>query len=74
MKGMDKRELLRRLREQIRTDLQGMCQIGDVELYACIDQAIAREGEHQYLTLARKLELKHRLYDAFRRLDILQDK
>lgn len=73
MKGMDKRELLRRLREQIRTDLQGMCQIGDVELYACIDQAIAREGEHQYLTLARKLELKHRLYDAFRRLDILQE-
>ena len=73
MKGMDKRELLRRLREQIRTDLQGMCQIGDVELYACIDQAIAREGEHQYLPLARKLELKHRLYDAFRRLDILQE-
>ncbi|MCI6888459.1 MAG: CpaF family protein [Lachnospiraceae bacterium] len=70
---MDKRELLRRLREQIRTDLQGMCQIGDVELYACIDQAIAREGEHQYLPLARKLELKHRLYDAFRRLDILQE-
>lgn len=73
MKGMDKRELLRRLREQIRTDLQGMCQIGDEELYACIDQAIAREGEHQYLPLARKLELKHRLYDAFRRLDILQE-
>lgn len=73
MKGMDKRELLRRLREQIRTDLQGMCQIGDEELYACIDQAIAREEEHQYLPLARKLELKHRLYDAFRRLDILQE-
>ena len=73
MKGMDKRKLLRRLREQIRTDLQGMCQIGDEELYACIDQAIAREGEHQYLPLARKLELKHRLYDAFRRLDILQE-
>lgn len=73
MEENEKREILRRLREQIRTELRGMCQIEDEELYACIDRAIAQEGERQYLPLGRRLELKQRLFDAFRRLDILQE-
>lgn len=73
MHEKDQRETLRRLREQVRESLQGMCQIEDEELYACIDHAIAQEGERQYLPLARRLELKQRLYDAFRRLGILQE-
>lgn len=67
------RELLRRLKEEIREELQGRNQIEDEELYDCIDQAIAREASCRYLPLRRRLELKNRLYDAFRRLDILQE-
>lgn len=61
------------LRAQVQEELQGLCQIDDEELFACIDQAIMQEGARRYLPLSRRLELKTRLYDAFRRLDILQE-
>lgn len=67
------RMTLRRLREEIQQELHEFCQIDDEELFECIDRAIAREGIRRYLTLARRLELRRRLYDAFRRLDILQE-
>ena len=67
------RVTLRRLKEEIQQELQEFCQIDDEELLECIDQAIAREGARRYLPLTRRLELKQRLYDAFRRLDILQE-
>lgn len=67
------RMTLRRLREEIQQELHEFCQIDDEELFECIDRAIAREGIRRYLPLARRLELRRRLYDAFRRLDILQE-
>lgn len=67
------RVTLRRLREEIQQELHEFCQIDDEELFECIDRAIAREGIRKYLPLARRLELRQRLYDAFRRLDILQE-
>lgn len=54
-------------------ELQGINQIEEENLQECIDQAIRREGRRQYLPLRRRLELKARLYDSFRRLDILQE-
>lgn len=68
-----KRAVLERIKGEIREELQGRSQIEDEELYECIDQAIAQEAEDHYLPLKRRLELKTRLYDAFRRLDILQE-
>ena len=67
------RVLLQVLREQIQEELQEYAQIEDEELFACIDQAIRQEGTRRYLPLASRLELKNRLYDSFRRLDILQE-
>lgn len=67
------RMLLQVLREQIQEELQEYAQIEDEELFACIDQAIRQEGAQRYLPLASRLELKNRLYDSFRRLDILQE-
>lgn len=67
------RMTLRRLREEIQQELHEFCQIDDEELFECIDRTIAREGIRRYLPLARRLELRRRLYDAFRRLDILQE-
>lgn len=69
----DMRVLLNALREQIQGELQEYAQIEDEELFACIDQAIRQEGTQRYLPLAARLELKQRLYDSFRRLDILQE-
>lgn len=54
-------------------EIQGISQIEEENLQECIDRAIRREGQRQYLPLQRRLELKTRLYDSFRRLDILQE-
>lgn len=67
------KELLEELKERIRGELQSRSQIDDEELYDCIDQAIAEAAAHKYLPLRRRLELKNRLFDSFRRLDILQE-
>lgn len=67
------KELLEELKSRIRRELQSRNQIDDEELYDCIDQAIAEEAMHKYLPLRRRLELRNRLFDAFRRLDILQE-
>lgn len=69
----EKGKILRMLREQIQQELQEYAQIEEEELFSCIDRAIQEEGKHSYLPLAVRLEMKHRLYDSFRRLDILQE-
>ncbi len=64
---------LERLKPKVREELENRGRMEDEELNACIHQVIEEEGKHQYLPLKRRLELKTRLYDAFRRLDILQE-
>lgn len=61
------------LREQISRELQARQQIEEEELRACIHQAIAQEAAQTYLPLKSRLKLYKRLYDSFRRLDILQE-
>ena len=53
--------------------LSGFEQIGDDELYDCIEQAVAGVAGRQYLPLGQRIDLKNRLFDSFRRLDILQE-
>ena len=65
--------LLEQLRGEVRETLSGFEQIGDEELYDCIDQAIVGQAGRQYLPLGQRIELKNRLFDSFRRLDILQE-
>lgn len=64
---------LERLKAQVREEIQNCCHIEDEELYTWIDQALSEEAEQQYLPLKTRLELRRRLYDAFRKLDILQE-
>lgn len=72
--GTEAREMLYRiLRNQIRQELQERHQVGDEELMECIHQAIGQAAASQYLPLKKRLELKKRLFDGFRRLDILQE-
>lgn len=65
--------LLEKLKEQIREELQSRNRIEEEELNACIHQVIEEEAVNSYLPLKKRLELKTRLYDGFRRLDILQE-
>ena len=67
------KNLLDQLRGEVRQTLAGFDQIGDDELYDCIDQAVAGAAEQQYLPLGQRIELKNKLFDSFRRLDILQE-
>ena len=67
------KKLLDELRSEVREALSGFEQIGDDELYDCIEQAVAGVAERQYLPLGQRIDLKYRLFDSFRRLDILQE-
>lgn len=67
------KQTLERLKEQVRREIQNCCHLEDEELYAWIDQAVLEEAGRQYLPLRTRLELRTRLYDAFRRLGILQE-
>ncbi len=64
---------LERLKEQVRREIQTSRHIEDEELLAWIDRAVEEEARRQYLPLKSRVELGRRLYDAFRRLDILQE-
>ncbi|MCI8565797.1 MAG: CpaF family protein [Lachnospiraceae bacterium] len=48
-------------------------EISDEGLYAVIDQVLAETAKERYLSLADRGPLRQRLFDAFRRLDILQE-
>ena len=50
-----------------------MREVDDDELYGLIDEQIEKAEEDNYLPVARKLQLRTRLFDSFRRLDILQE-
>lgn len=67
------KQTLERLKEQVRKEIRNCRQIEDEELLAWIDQAVMEEAGRQYLPLKVRLELRTKLYDAFRRLDILQE-
>lgn len=69
----EKRSILEQLKEQIRTELQSWDRIEEEELNECIYRVIKEAAANNYLPLKKRLELKTRLYDAFRRLDILQE-
>lgn len=65
--------LLKRLKEGLREQLHDCGQIEDEQLHCCIDEALQAAAQQEYLPLSRRLELKRRLFDGFRRLDILQE-
>ena len=69
----EKRERLEQIKERIRIQLRDRSQVDDDVLYACIEEAVEEEARARYLPLEGRLELRNRLVNAFRRLDILQE-
>ena len=66
-------DILIRLRNQLREELNLGGQLDDAGLYEMIDRVIQELGEQEYISLPVRMELRIRLFDGFRRLGILQE-
>lgn len=66
-------EVFSRIQQNLNEILTDMREIGDDELYGLIDEQIELAEDDNYLPVSRKLQLRTRLFDSFRRLDILQE-
>ena len=60
------KKLLDELRSEVREALSGFEQIGDDELYDCIEQAVAGVAERQYLPLGQRIDFGKRKGSYFR--------
>lgn len=70
---MSTQEIFSRIQTNLTERLTDMRDVDDDELYALIDGMIEQAEEDNYLPVSRKLQLRTRLFDSFRRLDILQE-
>lgn len=70
---MNTQEVFSRIQTNLTERLTDMRDVDDDELYALIDEMIEQAEEDSYLPVSRKLQLRTRLFDSFRRLDILQE-
>lgn len=73
MRMKEDRTILEQLKERVREELQNQNRVEEEELNSCIERNIDEAAAEHYLPLKKRLELRMRLYDAFRRLDILQE-
>ncbi len=66
-------DLCGRLRDEVQRELDSQDSMTDDDLNALIDLKISQCSEEENLPLRVRLECKKRLFDSFRRLDILQE-
>lgn len=69
---MDDRER-RKMKEEIRKELDQRQMVSDEDLFALIDEKILDYGRDSFLPLKDRRELRNRLFDVFRRLGALQE-
>ena len=62
-----------RIHEKIAVGLSDLRHVRDEELYAMIDEEIAAAEAERYMPVKEKIALRSSLFNAFRRLDILQE-
>ena len=62
-----------RLKGKVRARLEDYRQIEDEELYGIIDEEIVELGRETFFPLGERLGMRERLFDAFRRLGVLQE-
>ena len=61
------------MKEHIAERIGSADDVTDLRLYEYIDEELARESESRYIALQDKIRLRESLFNAFRRLDILQE-
>ena len=66
-------ELRGKLRDRVQDRLDLSRELQDEEVRALIDEEILRQSQESYLLLEEKLQMQRELFNAMRRLDILQE-
>ena len=69
----DMASLRRRLQQKLMEEIESRKSVSDEELWELIDRAVLEAGQAEYIPLKEKKDLRIRLFDSFRRLDILQE-
>ena len=70
---MHTEKLRKKLREEIVASFDYSIEITEEDLYRKIDQVIVRESKENFLTLAKKEQLRRELFASIRGLDILEE-
>lgn len=65
--------LRRMIQKRVMKELEVRRSISDEELWDLIDREVLEAGKEQFVPLKEKMDLRVRLFDAFRRLGILQE-
>jgi len=73
MNRLQTEDLILSLRDEIQRDLSDRELFQESLLYRRIDEAIDRRAAVQLISIREKLRLRSRLYNSFRKLDILQE-
>lgn len=66
-------EKIEKMERELRSQLQGIRDINDQEIYNQIDRLILKESKKEYLALEQKQSIRKRLFNTVRRLDFLQE-
>ena len=61
------------IHDRLASQLSSMRHVRDEELYDMIDAEIQDAGQREFLSVREKYQLRSSLFNAFRRLDILQE-
>ncbi|MDY3766305.1 MAG: ATPase, T2SS/T4P/T4SS family [Lachnospiraceae bacterium] len=61
------------MKQKLRCQMEGMKNIDDQEIYHQIDQLILKESKKEYICLDQKQEIRKNLFNAVRKLDLLQE-
>ena len=69
----DTNQLCEELRGKLALELSALRHVSDDALYEMIDREIAAAERENFLTVREKFSLRSSLFNAFRRLDILQE-
>lgn len=70
---MNTQEVFSLIQANLSDRLSDMSGVDDEELYNMIDEQIEIAEQDSFLPVSRKLQIRGRLFDSFRRLDILQE-
>lgn len=69
----EEKRLYKQLRETVLREFSSGREQGDEELLGCIDRVLDNMHEQNSLSLRTRLTLKNRLFNSFRKLDVLQE-
>ena len=68
-----RREAYDKLKEEVLVELGAALDLGDAALTSTIDRVLDHAASGGSMSLRDRLELRDRLFNSFRRLDVLQE-